>query len=153
MGDTEQIATASGTVEAVGLRTTVSPGPDGTRPVVSNGSLRIASNPTRILWRRVLVLPLPADVDIDRVIALAPSAGADRRGDPAFGRDSASDLEVLAVDAFGADPTDIKVAVETRADAPREVGDRSRVARLGTPLCAHRPCMAGEPRCEPLRDA
>jgi small-conductance mechanosensitive channel len=114
VGDTVQVATVSGTVEAVGLRTTVLRGADGTRHVVSNGEIRISSNQTRIFSRSVLVLPLPYDVDIDRVIALATSAGADLRSDPAFGPDMVSDLEVLGVEAFGADRMDINLTVETR---------------------------------------
>ena len=114
VGDTVMIATVSGTVEAIGLRSTVLRGVDGTRHVVSNGEIRISSNQTRIFSRSVLVLPLPYDVDVDRAIALATSAGAELRSDPAFGPDIRSDVEVLGVDAFGADRMDIKLTVETR---------------------------------------
>jgi len=114
VGDTVQVATVSGTVEAIGLRTTVLRGADGTRHVVSNGEIRISSNQTRIFSRSVLVLPLPYDVDVDHALALANAAGADLRSDPAFGPDILGDIEVLGVDAFGADRMDIKLTVETR---------------------------------------
>ena len=126
VGDTVQVATVSGTVEAVGLRTTVLRGADGTRHVVSNGEIRISSNQTRIFSRSVLVLPLPYDVDVDHALALATAAGADLRSDPAFGPDILGDIEVLGVDAFGADRMDIKLTVETRPGRQWAVGRELR---------------------------
>lgn len=114
VGDTVQVANVSGIVECVGLRTTVLRGADGTRHVVSNGEIRISSNQTRVFSRSVLVLPLPYDVDVDHALALATAAGADLRSDPAYGPDIRGDIEVLGVDAFGADRMDIKLTVETR---------------------------------------
>jgi small-conductance mechanosensitive channel len=126
VGDTIQVATVSGTVEAVGLRTTVLRGADGTRHVVSNGEIRISSNQTRIFSRSVLVLPLPYDVDVDQALALASAAGADLRSDPAYGPDILGDIEVLGVDAFGADRMDIKLTVETRPGRQWVVGRELR---------------------------
>jgi len=126
VGDTIQVATVSGTVEAVGLRTTVLRGADGTRHVVSNGEIRISSNQTRIYSRSVLVLPLPYDVDVDHALALAHAAGADLRSDPVFGPDILGDIEVLGVDEFGADRMDIKLTVETRPGRQWVVGRELR---------------------------
>jgi len=126
VGDTVQVANVSGTVESVGLRTTVLRGADGTRHVVSNGEIRISSNQTRVFSRSVLVLPLPYDVDVDHALALATAAGADLRSDPVFGPDIRSDVEVLGVDAFGADRMDIKLTVETRPGRQWVVGRELR---------------------------
>jgi small-conductance mechanosensitive channel len=126
VGDTIEVANVSGIVEAVGLRTTVLRGADGTRHVVSNGEIRISSNQTRIFSRSVLVLPLPYDVDVDRVIAIASEAGADLRSDPAWGPDILGDIEILGVDAFGAARMDVKLTVETRPGRQWAVGRELR---------------------------
>jgi small-conductance mechanosensitive channel len=126
VGDTVQVAGVSGTVEAVGLRTTVLRGADGARHVVSNGEIRVSSNQTRIFSRSVLMLPLPYDVDVDRVIAIATEAGAHLRSDATYGPDILSDVEVLGVDAFSADRMDIKLTVETRPGRQWVVGRELR---------------------------
>jgi small conductance mechanosensitive channel len=126
VGDTVQVATVSGTVEAVGLRTTVLRGADGTRHVVANGEIRISSKQTRIFSRSVLVLPLPDDVDVDHALALATAAGADLRSDPVYGPDILGDIEDLGVDAFGADRMDIRLTVATRPGRQWAVGREQR---------------------------
>jgi small-conductance mechanosensitive channel len=126
VGDTIEVANVSGIVEAVGLRTTVLRGADGTRHVVSNGEIRISSNQTRIFSRSVLVLPMPYDVDVDRVIAIASEAGADLRSDPSWGPDIRGDIEILGVDAFGVARMDVKLTVETRPGRQWAVGRELR---------------------------
>jgi small-conductance mechanosensitive channel len=126
VGDTVKVATVSGVVEAVGLRTTVLRGADGTRHVVSNGEIRISSNETRVYSRSVLTLPLPYDVDVDRVIGVATEVGAALRSDAEFGPDIRGDVEVLGVDAFGVDRMDVKLTVDTRPGRQWAVGRELR---------------------------
>lgn len=131
IGDTVQfsnstIGSPSGVVELITLRTTVLRAADGTRHVISNGEIRASSNQTRIYSRAVMVLPLPYDIDVDRVIGIANAAGAELRADPDHGADILGDVEVLGVDAFGTDHLEIKLTVETRPGRQWAVGRELR---------------------------
>lgn len=67
VGDSVVLGNISGTVIAVGLRTTIVKSPDGTLNYIPNRNITIVSNRSRSQMQVMIDLPVPADVDLDQL--------------------------------------------------------------------------------------
>ncbi len=81
-GDIVRIGGIEGTVEEVGLRRTVIRDVRGTLHSISNGEIRTSANRTRSYAIASIAVDGIADADVERMIVLLDSVGADLAADP-----------------------------------------------------------------------
>lgn len=113
VGDVIQIATVSGTVEAVNLRTTVLRAEDGARHVVPNGEVRVSTNLTKSYSRYPLTIPVPYGQDVDRSVDIARRVAEQMRMDEPYRALITRPFRVLGVDAYGASGVEVSCYIET----------------------------------------
>lgn len=126
VGDVVQVASVSGTVEAVNLRTTVLRGEDGARHVVPNGEIRVSTNLTKTYSRYPLTIPVPYGEDVDRAIAVARRVAEQMRMDEPYRGLITRPFRVLGVDNFGAAGMEVSCYVETLPGEQWRVGRELR---------------------------
>ena len=83
-GDTILVGGIEGLVEEVGLRRTVLRDPRGIVHSVSNGTIRVSSNLTRIFAVAVVELEGVRNTDVEAVIAVMDQVGREMADDPAW---------------------------------------------------------------------
>lgn len=125
VGDTIQIAEAKGTVESVDLRTTVLRDIDGRRHVVPNGEIRVSTNYTHLFSRYPLVVPVPYEQDIDRVVEIIETTAKDLRAS-AMGSLITEPVNILGVDEFADSSVNLRLYLQTVPGRQWEVGREFR---------------------------
>jgi small-conductance mechanosensitive channel len=83
-GDTISVGAIEGTVEEVGLRRTVVRDGHGVVHSISNGTIRVSSNLTRIFAVAVVDIEGVRHSDVEAVIAIMDQAGREIAADPAW---------------------------------------------------------------------
>jgi moderate conductance mechanosensitive channel len=123
VGDVIDTGVATGTVEALSLRTTRVRDPEGVVWYVPNGEIRRVGNQSQ-QWARALVdVAVGYDTDFDRAIGVIRDAANDVRRDEELGRYVLDEPEVLGIESLSSDSAVIRVVARTR---PQE---QARVAR------------------------
>ena len=83
-GDTISVGAIEGTVEEVGLRRTVLRDTHGVVHSVSNGTIRVSSNLTRIFAVAIVDIEGVRDADVETVIAIMDQVGREMSSDPVW---------------------------------------------------------------------
>lgn len=83
-GDTISVGGVEGEVEEVGLRRTVIRDPQGTVHSISNGTIRVSSNLTRIYAVAMVDIEGVRNRDVEAVIAIMDRVGKELAADPAW---------------------------------------------------------------------
>lgn len=123
VGDVIDVGPATGTVEALSLRTTRLRDPEGVVWHVPNGEIHRVGNKSQ-QWARALVdVGVGYDADLDAAIAVIREAATALRSDGELGRYILDDPDVLGIESLSPERVVIRVIVRTR---PQE---QSRVAR------------------------
>ncbi|MDT4935283.1 MAG: moderate conductance mechanosensitive channel [Pseudonocardiales bacterium] len=114
VGDVIDFEKATGTVEAVGLRTTQLRDVNGTVWYVRNGEVVRVGNKSQGFAQVVLDVPIDADADIDRasstMLAVAQEMRAEQAWEPVF----LGDPEVQGVERMTREETVIRLVVRVR---------------------------------------
>ena len=126
VGDVVSINGTSGVVEAINLRTIVLRDLGGVVHVVPNGNIQAVSNMTKDWSRYVLDVGVAYKEDVDRVMEVLESIGAEMVRDPKYGPLILSPLEVLGVDDFADSAVVIKAMITTLPLKQWEVGRELR---------------------------
>ena len=113
VGDVVDLGEASGSVEAVGLRTTRLRSVDGTVWYVRNGEVLRVGNMSQGWSRALLDIPVAWDSDVEAVRALVKSVADEVRHDPAFEDKVLEEPEVWGVEAMSSDGLVIRLVVKT----------------------------------------
>ncbi len=132
VGDVVDLGEASGTVEAVGLRTTRCRSVDGTVWYVRNGEVLRVGNMSQG-WSRALVdLPVAWTSDVPAVRALVKEVADGLWHDPAYEAKVLEEPEVWGVEALSADGVVLRLVVKTvplaQWDVQRELRERLKAA-------------------------
>jgi moderate conductance mechanosensitive channel len=129
VGDVIDVGLATGTVEALSLRTTRLRDIDGVVWHVPNGEIHRVGNKSQ-LWARALVdVAIRSDAEIDAAIrVIAETANALRR-DEGLGRYILDEPDVLGVESLSPDTVVIRVVVRTQPQEQARVerGLRARI--------------------------
>jgi small conductance mechanosensitive channel len=123
VGDVVDVGAASGTVEAVTLRTTKLRDVEGVVWYVPNGEIKRVGNKTQQWSRAVLDIPIASDADIERAQEVIKTTAVEMSHDPAWRDRILSEPEVWGVESIALDSVVIRLVVTT---APLE---QWRVAR------------------------
>src|SRR3954464_767221 len=128
VGDIIDVGEASGTVEAVSLRTTRLRSVDGTLWHVPNGEIRRVGNQSQHWSRALIDVEVAYDTDLDHAQAVIASVAHDVAAADA---DVLDEPEVWGVEALGANGVMIRLVVKTRPSQQYRVSRELR-ARLKT---------------------
>jgi small conductance mechanosensitive channel len=123
VGDVVDTGLASGTVEAVSLRTTKLRDVEGVVWYVPNGGVPRVGNKSQQWSRAVIDVPVAYDADIDRAQAVIEQTALDLAHDPVWRERILSEPEVWGVESLALDSIVIRLVAKT---APLE---QWRVAR------------------------
>ncbi|MDO7869043.1 mechanosensitive ion channel family protein [Nocardioides jiangxiensis] len=123
VGDSVDLGTATGTIEAVGLRVTRLRDVHGTVWYVRNGEILRVGNMSQSWARTVLDVPVGYDADLDHVRSVLRSVAHEVWEDPMFVGAVIEEPEVWGVEALAGDVVTVRVTLKT---AP---GEKARVAR------------------------
>ena len=126
VGDVIEIVGVTGVVEGITLHSTMLRDLDGRRHIVPNGSIEVASNHTSGFSRYLLDLPVPYDVDTDRVVTLANEVLDEMRADPSYAAAILGPLVVLGVNEYAASEVLVKMFIETIPGRQWEIGREFR---------------------------
>jgi small conductance mechanosensitive channel len=126
VGDVIDAGVASGTVEAVSLRTTKLRDVEGVVWYVPNGEMKRVGNKTQQWSRAVLDIPISYDADIEHAQQVIKTAAVELSHDPAWHERILSEPEVWGVESIGLDSVLIRVVVKT---APLEQWSVARELR------------------------
>ncbi|HUR14508.1 MAG TPA: mechanosensitive ion channel family protein [Mycobacteriales bacterium] len=113
VGDVVDTGSATGTVEAVTLRTTRLRDVDGTVWHVRNGEIARVGNRSQGWSRAIVDVPLPANADVPAVRAVLVDAARSLAADPAFAQRVLEDPEVRGVESFGTDGLVLRLTQKT----------------------------------------
>lgn len=136
VGDVIDVGAATGTVEAVTLRTTRLRDLEGTVWHVRNGEISRVGNRSQGWSRAVVDVPLPAGADVAAVRTALLSAARALAADPAFEDTLLEEPEVSGVEAFTKDGVVLRLAVTT-APAERPGVERALRERVVAALAAN----------------
>ncbi|TCJ30053.1 mechanosensitive ion channel family protein [Nocardioides jejuensis] len=123
VGDSVDLGTAVGTIEAVGLRVTRLRDVHGTVWYVRNGEILRVGNMSQNWARTVLDIGVGYDADLDHVRDVLRSVAHEVWEDPSFVGAVIEEPEVWGVEALAGDVVTMRVTLKT---AP---GEKARVAR------------------------
>jgi small conductance mechanosensitive channel len=134
VGDAVIVNGQGGLVEELNLRTIILRDLEGTVHVFPNGEVKTLANRSKDFSFYVLDVPIRADEDADRVIAILRAVAAQLTGEPPFDAYVLEPLEVFGVDSFGSGSLIIRARLKTLAQQQWNVGRemRKRVARALT---------------------
>ncbi|MCW2606235.1 MAG: MscS Mechanosensitive ion channel [Frankiales bacterium] len=132
VGDVVDLGEASGTVEAVGLRTTRLRSVDGTVWYVRNGEVLRVGNMSQGWSRALLDVPVAWGSDVPMVRALVKQVADDLWRDPDWEQRVLEEPEVWGVEALTSDGVTIRLVVKTvplqQWDVQRELRQRLKAA-------------------------
>ena len=114
VGDVVNVAGIGGLVEEIGLRRTVLRDLDGVVHSVSNGTIEVASNSTRVFSRVNLNISVGYGESLDRVIEVTNRVCQEMAEDPKWKADFVTTPKVLRVDNLGDSGIDIKIMGDTK---------------------------------------
>ncbi|MGH8959882.1 MAG: mechanosensitive ion channel family protein [Jatrophihabitantaceae bacterium] len=126
VGDVIDFEKATGTVEAVGLRTTRLRDVNGTVWYVRNGEVVRVGNKSQGYAQVVLDIPIDASADIDRASAAMLAVAQQMRAEEAWSGVYLGDPEVQGVESMTLDETVIRLVARVR---PAEQWRTARVLR------------------------
>jgi small conductance mechanosensitive channel len=113
VGDAVDFGTASGTVEAVGLRVTRLRDVNGTVWYVRNGEILAVGNMSQNWARTVLDIPVAFSADLTRVRALLKDTAHAVWEDPEYHADILEEPEVWGVERWDPDGVVVRVVLKT----------------------------------------
>jgi small-conductance mechanosensitive channel len=113
VGDAAMVNGTSGLVEQINLRTIVLRDMEGVVHVFPNGEIKTLANRTKDYSYYVIDLGVEYGADVDRIMDLMRSAGAQLQADPAFGPFILEPVEVLGVDDFKDSAVRLKIRIKT----------------------------------------
>ena len=155
-GDTISVGGIEGTVEEVGLRRTVLRDTRGIVHSVSNGTIRVSSNLTRIFAVAMVEIEGVRNQDVETVIAMMDQVGREIAEDPAW-----SEL-IVETPGYGSTPafTDLgvtlrmtaKVRTQGRWTVPAELRRRMALALAAAGIHPNRRTATGGPQERPVED-
>jgi moderate conductance mechanosensitive channel len=132
VGDVIDAGPASGTVEAVGLRSTRLRDVNGTVWHVRNGEIARVGNMSQNWSRAVIDVPLPYDTDVPRAVELLKQVAAEVAHDEAYADCVLDEPEVWGVEQVSGTSIVIRLVVKTRPlkqwDVAREIRVRLKRA-------------------------
>jgi moderate conductance mechanosensitive channel len=132
VGDVIDAGPASGTVEAVGLRSTRVRDVNGTVWHIRNGEITRVGNMSQNWSRAVLDIPVPYDSDIGRIADLLESVATEVARDPDWVDCVIEDPSVWGVEQLSGDGPVLRLVIKTKPlkqwDVAREVRARIKVA-------------------------
>lgn len=126
VGDTIEVATVTGVVEAVTLRTTALRDVRGRIIYVPNGDVRTLANHSRDWSRAIIDLNVNLDADVGQVVRALETAVARAKDDPVLKGKLVDDPEILGWNSFNDWAVQVRLMAKTR---PNEQGVVSRVLR------------------------
>lgn len=126
VGDVIDIGEASGSVEAVNLRTTRLRGVDGTVWYVPNGEIRRVGNMSQQWARAVLDIQVAYDTDLGRATTVVKEVADELWSEPAWRNLILEEPEVQGIQHLGADGIAIRLVIKTQ---PGEQWSISREVR------------------------
>jgi moderate conductance mechanosensitive channel len=135
VGDIIDAGEATGTVEAVSLRTTRLRDVSGTMWHIPNGQIVRVGNMSQQWARALLDISVAYGADLDEAQAIIKQVADDVWRDPAWARRVLEEPEVWGVEDFGADGITIRLVVKTQPSAQFQVLRELRM-RLKTALDA-----------------
>ena len=113
VGDVVDAGTATGTVEAVSLRTTRLRDVDGTVWHLRNGEIPRVGNKSQGWSRAIVDVPLPLTADVPAVREVLVEAAHALAADPAFSEKVLEEPEVWGVESFAKDGLVLRLAQKT----------------------------------------
>jgi small conductance mechanosensitive channel len=153
VGDVIDAGVASGTVEAVTLRTTKLRDVEGVVWYVPNGEMKRVGNKTQQWSRAVIDIPISYDADIDRAQQVIKQTAVEMSHDPTWRHRILSEPEVWGVESLAIDSVVIRLVVKTAPLEQWSVGRelRARVkhaldlAGIASPRLPAAPGVPGAP--------
>jgi small conductance mechanosensitive channel len=130
VGDDVDLGQASGTVEAVGLRTTKVRDGSGAAWYVRNGEILRVGNKSQGWGMVTIDIPLPFGTKIDRAVEVLRTVVTEFAADPAFSESLLEAPEVLGVEQISSTGMTLRLIVKTTTSAQGPVARelRRRVA-------------------------
>jgi small-conductance mechanosensitive channel len=126
VGDNVDLGQASGTVEAVGLRTTKVRDGDGVAWYVRNGEILRVGNKSQGWGMVTIDVPLPFGTPLDRAQDVLVRVAADFAEDPAYADGLLEPPEVLGVEQISNTGMTVRLVAKTNADAQGRIGRELR---------------------------
>jgi len=114
IGDVVEINGKTGTVEQLGLRSTVLRSINGDVHTVPNGDITMTTNQTKIWSRAVMDVGIAYEENLDDVIGVLEAVGREMQKDEVWGR-KVQDIIIPGVDSFGDNSVNVRVLLKTRA--------------------------------------
>ncbi|MEB4616616.1 mechanosensitive ion channel family protein [Leucobacter sp. M11] len=128
VGDTVQIGTVTGTVEAVGIRITQVRSVDGTLWFIRNGEILQLGNQSHDWGRALLDVTVASGTDLDQATAEILEAAREVTRSREHARKILSTPEVWGLESVFADRATLRLTVKTRPDVQPEVCRALRAA-------------------------
>ncbi|HEY8616047.1 mechanosensitive ion channel family protein [Phenylobacterium sp.] len=122
VGDNVRIGDASGTVEAMTLRTIRLRNMNGTLHIFPYSEAQVIHNRTKIFSSYVVALPVSYDADVDQALAIMQRVGDELAADPAFRDQITRPYEPLGVDQLSESAVTLKGRLTTRPKDQWKVG-------------------------------
>ena len=129
VGDIVDLGDASGTVEKVGLRSTVLRDINGSVWVVPNGEIRRVCNSSQLWARTVLDIDVAYNTDLDLAASVIKDVADQLWQENLESATILEEPEIWGVQSFGADSISIRLALKTEAGEQWATGRQIR-ARL-----------------------
>src|SRR5262249_38486577 len=121
VGDAVNVGSASGTVEALGLRVTRLRDVNGTVWYVRNGEILAVGNMSQHWARSVLDVTVANDADIDRVRELLHEVANEVWEDPEYTDSILEEPEVWGVERWDRDGVVVRLVVKTAPSAQANI--------------------------------
>jgi small-conductance mechanosensitive channel len=122
LGDNISIKDASGTVEAMTIRTIRLRGANGTLHIFPYSEAQVVHNHTKLFSSYLFEIVVNYECDLDRALAIMGEVGEGLRADPQFARLITRPFEVLGVDKLTPAGATLKARVVTEPQAQWQVG-------------------------------
>lgn len=122
VGDNVRIGDASGTVEAMTLRTIRLRNMNGTLHIFPYSEAQVIHNRTKLFSSYLFDLQVSYDADIDRALAIMARVAEEMRADPDFGQMITRPFDILGVDKLGDSGVVLKARVTTTPKDQWKVG-------------------------------
>ena len=121
VGDTVQIATSSGRVETMTLRTIRLRDFNGTLHIFPYSEAQVIHNATNLFAYAVVDVLVAPDADVDKAIKVMRDTGEALARDPEIGKKVLQPIEVLGVDSLNGASVGLKGRIKTLPSARDEV--------------------------------
>lgn len=122
VGDNVRISDASGTVEAMTLRTIRLRNQNGTLHIFPYSEAQVIHNRTKVFSSYVFAIPISYDSDVDHALELMQATGEELAADPAFREMITKPFELLGVDQLSESAVTLKGRLITRPKDQWKVG-------------------------------